>query len=78
MRGTLSPVNAAVLKAVSGSNNTPSKGTRSPVLTSISSPTPTVSGATVCHCPSRRTVAVCGRTSNNDLIWLRALSTARS
>ena len=56
-RGNDSPVSAAVSSSEEPETTTPSKGTRSPGLTTISSPTETSLGSTCTNEPSRMTLA---------------------
>ena len=76
VRGTLSPVRAAVLNEAESSSKNPSRGTFSPTFTSMVSPGCTFSGAVILYVLLYTTVAVSGRTSNNALMLLRALCTA--
>ena len=56
-RGRLSPVSAAVSSVERPSSTTPSSGTRSPGLTTMTSPTATSSGSTFSALPSRSRLA---------------------
>ena len=78
VRGTLSPVRAAVLSAAAGVVSTPSSGTRSPGRTSMMSPTATSSGLLVTIPVAVTTEAWSGRNSIRLLMLSRARSTAMS
>ena len=78
VRGTLSPVRAAVSKGASAVSSTPSSGTRSPGFTSMTSPTPTSAGSFVTTSPPTTTEAWSGRNSIRLFMLSRARSTAMS
>ena len=75
-RGADSPVRAAVSSCVAPSRMTPSMGTRSPGLTTMTSPTATSSGPTCAKPPSRSTLAKSGAMSIMAAMDLRLLPTA--
>ena len=78
VRGTLSPVSAAVLNDASPPSSTPSSGTRSPGFTSMMSPGLTSAGALTTTDEPVTTDARSGRNSMRLLMLSRARSTAMS
>ena len=75
-RGTLSPVNATVLRLDTPSVIVPSMGTFSPGRTTTVSPTATVLGSTAVTSPPRSTLATSGRMSMRSFIDRLLLSSA--
>ena len=75
-RGRDSPVRAEVSSADAPASTTPSSGTRSPGLTTMTSPTWTVSGSASTTSPPRSTLATSGRISISAAMERRERPTA--
>ena len=77
LRGRLSPVSALVFSVLWPESTTPSSGTFSPGRTTMTAPTGTASGSTVCTVPSAASrLALSGRMSISAAMLRRLLPTA--